>query len=515
MIIFLPTLFLISAITALLFAIRLRQDPRLYWMIAVAGAAMAWLSNIYLRFRIPSAVARSVWQINGLKAIETEWVLDSTSWSLSFAFLTFLLLFLLVEVQNFLEITALKWIEILAVMALVSLSAISGNLLTLAFIWITIDIFSAIDGLRRSKRLKSQSYVQFSFTKNILTVFLLLWVSIAQQNEWLSSQGETLNSILLLILGIRFGLIMFDRKKYPQFSGFLNSDNYLRLVSLFPGFVLMAHIEKISAFPAQVIFWAVMVTILLPAIRWISSKDFVEAYPNYLVISIGLSFIFIAQAFSAAAVSLLIVTLILVLLIPLMSQFVPYRIGMTAFILWTYSALPFSPLKAVSILYQQGPFTLIIAFTIIQIFILSGWQLLIKNLKLSAFQFEKWQRNIYGTILLICVGVFIFLSFDFLPFSTAEKTNFSYWPLLAVGLSIAISYASPTKLIRLLAQPTKILGSRFPLNVGYSLWSRISNIFTKFLHLFSSLLEGNAGVLWAMLLILLMLSLVGRIGVSG
>ena len=514
MIIFIPTFFLLATIAAILIAVRLRPDPRFYWMLSSVGAGLAWISNIFLRFRIPVAFSQSVWQINGIESIKIEWLLDGTAWSLSFAFLTFLLIFILVEVQNFLENQASKWVEILLVMTLVNLSAVSGNLLTLALFWISIDIFSAMQRLSASQKINSEHYLLIMLSKNIFSIFLLLWVLISQQNNLFTDQSETLNAILLLILGIRLGLILPDLKKYPRPSGFLNGENYSSFVSIFPAFVLFGRIEAISSLTAQIILWLAIITIFVIALKWNFSKQFEDAYPKYLMFSFGISFIFISQAYLAAALSMLILTLVLANLIPLLPHIVPYRPGILIVILWIFSALPYSPLTTASILYMQSPTMLVVSFTFMQFLMLSGWLSFNKKLKLSALQFEKWHRNIFALALLISFGVLIILSLDVLPISSSYNPVFSFWPFIAIIFAIAISYSSSVKARAYFSKLENILDGRISSDWGYSITSRISTLITNTLHLFSRLLEGNAGLLWAMLLIILMLSLVGQIGTS-
>lgn len=515
MIIFLSVFILIVTVFALIFAIRVRPDPRLFWTISTLGVSLAWLSLFYLRLQMPLALSKIVWQLDGSPAIRFDWRLDETAWFLAFAFLAFLLIFLLVEVQNFLEISPRKWLEILGVMTIVNISALSGNFLTLAFSWGLIDIFAITHAMRNQKNVDAMRYLQIAAPANLISIVILLWVSIAQTTPLFYIGSASINSLLLLILAIRLGLILPRLEKYPQSSDFLAGTGFFRLASLLPSLVLVPQIESPIVGGGLILLWLLISIAAIRGVKWFVAKDFEDAYPYFLLLAFSLSLILASQALYAGALALILFTLLFAGLLPLIAHIAPYKAAILFVGLWAFSTLPFSPLKAVSQIYTRGPFSMAIVFAFLQTLLLAGWIKHSGVLKERSVYLENWQRNIFFSAFALGLIILIALAFGLLPNLAALDTPFSIWPLAPLAFSFILAFAAPKRLLTPIAQFFQNIETFLSFDLFYIALSRISSAISRSLKLLSNLLEGSAGVLWALLLIALMLSLIGQSGFSG
>ncbi|MCX6070937.1 MAG: hypothetical protein NTU91_08790 [Chloroflexi bacterium] len=119
-----------------------RQVDRVSWGLATAFALLAWLSVLFILPALPTGVELSAWRPASLFASRLEINLDRTSWGIVYAVATGLLAVFLTGAARPALGAAGSRSMMLAYTALALLAIMAGNLLSVAILWMTIDVLS-------------------------------------------------------------------------------------------------------------------------------------------------------------------------------------------------------------------------------------------------------------------------------------------------------------------------------------------------------------------------------------
>jgi hypothetical protein len=125
-------------------------------------------------------------------------------------------------------------------------------------------------------------------------------------------------------------------------------------------------------------------------------------------------------------------------------------------------------------------------------------------------------RSLEWIGLAIVPAVYIILGLGALPYFGNEDLASSWWPPVAVlALAAAIFVAFRTRRLDLQPRAASLLNAIFSLDWLQVLVARVLRVIEWLFYFGSRLLEGNAGVLWAIMLVVLMLSLIAQFAFPG
>lgn len=508
MLLFLPVILLVLTLGAL-GASNLQRGFRSSWLLALAGASLAWVSLLFLRFQLPLTVSFPFWWAGEGLEYSVTFVLDSLSWPLAFAASSLLVATLLGQVREAVMTSWVTWAPGLAITGAALLAVLSGDFLTFLFTWTLLDALVTalqLSGLRRAEE-------RLDVLQKVPILFLGTFILLA---AWMFSfYGEELAAILIFVsASLRLGL--WTPRLNWRSPAAVRKD-IASLILLVPLAATLALLVRSSAIaePARTTF---MLLALLPAAYaaglWLLKAD--EDQTHLWVL--GQASLAAAAALGGQGLAALAFSLLLLLgqgLLPIVQQVPRFRflISSAAFVL--LCGLPLTAGYWGTGIYANWASPLIFAFLPIQAGLLAGWLRRALQTPEEPLPPEPWMRTIqwlgYATLPL----VFIFFGTGLLPSFATEDPSLSWWPAAATFAGAALLYF-------LFARSNRQLHPRaqFVFDWIFSMrWLQVLvNSLTKALSwslgFLSSLLEGNAGVLWALLFMALLLSLAGQYGLG-
>jgi hypothetical protein len=119
-----------------------RQGDRASWGLATVFALLTWLSVLFILPALPAGLELSAWRPESLFASRLEINLDRASWGIVYAVATGLLAVFLTGAARPASGAAGSRSMMLAYTALAMLAIMAGNLLSVAILWMTIDVLS-------------------------------------------------------------------------------------------------------------------------------------------------------------------------------------------------------------------------------------------------------------------------------------------------------------------------------------------------------------------------------------
>jgi len=119
-----------------------RQADRASWGVATVFALIAWLSMLFILPALPAGLELSAWRPASLFASRLEISLDRTTWGIVYSVATGLLAVLLTAAARPAAGAAGSRTMMLAYTGLAMLAIMAGNLLSVAILWMIIDLVS-------------------------------------------------------------------------------------------------------------------------------------------------------------------------------------------------------------------------------------------------------------------------------------------------------------------------------------------------------------------------------------
>jgi hypothetical protein len=117
-----------------------RQADRLSWGLATIFALLTWLSVLFILPALPAGLELSAWRPASLFASRLEISLDQTIWGILYAVVTGLLAVMLTAAARPASGAAGSRTMMLAYTGLAILAIMAGNLLSVAILWMMIDL---------------------------------------------------------------------------------------------------------------------------------------------------------------------------------------------------------------------------------------------------------------------------------------------------------------------------------------------------------------------------------------
>jgi hypothetical protein len=177
------------------------------------------------------------------------------------------------------------------------------------------------------------------------------------------------------------------------------------------------------------------------------------------------------------------------------------------------AALPFTPTWGGGLMYRQPQSWLIYLFVIAHMLLLMGY---LRHVLRSPLEFagaERWVWLIYPLGLLALPGVHYTTGWLLRWHTTSLEELWSLPVFIASGLSAGVAllaWGRGRRLTQLPQRVRRILRSALSLEWAYRLVWRLYRLVDRVVDTFSAILEGEGGLLWALLLIVLFLAILAQ-----
>jgi len=192
-----------------------------------------------------------------------------------------------------------------------------------------------------------------------------------------------------------------------------------------------------------------------------------------------------------------------------------YRLPAAIVVSLLFCGLPFTASAWLAALAGAQPVGLSLAALLVLAVLVAGWLRQALQPAKQDLPPEPWMRSVHWIGLAIPPAVWLLFGFGLLPYF-GQPLAFSWWPPALVIGGAALLFLAADRLPGLQNTPfSRLIERAASINWRPSTGRVFSQAVSSPLALLASLLEGRAGILWAMLFMALLLSVVGQFAVGG
>jgi hypothetical protein len=504
-------LLLLVAACALAILRALRPRFRFSWLLALAATLAAWLSALVLRAQLPSQLAVPLWQSSTSMASYATFTVGTTTWPYVLGIASLALTILLSAPARPRFPAPTTWAICLALAGLGVLALAADSPLTLILFWAALDIVEAGLLLARLETGTSSLHVTYAFTMRLGSIGLVLLAFVLGDPGSAGAKFADMQSSMALALLptaalLRLGALAIP---WPKAAG-ANPDDVESMLQLTAGAASVGFLSQLTVVQGglPVLIPCALAT-LYAGWMFLRAADFQEARPLWIM---GIGSLAVAASLRGNPVGAAgWGTAILLVGGPLFADAMADRWAKRVLLLglWIASALPFS-LTATAWLAPSSNW-----IWIVPIFLIGQAMLL-------AATFHQTLRSPGGSALRIEVLALKGIQFAGigLPLLVGLVLGVWGWPgalqigaplagLLIIPLTIALAWAkrrfpalnpAPAEWFPAWLSAAAAAVRRQSSQIGGSL-QRLAESITR-------TMEGEAGIMWGLLFLVLFVSLI-------
>ena len=531
MILLLPIGLLLTAALAILILDRVRPKFGTSWLIATAAALIAWGLIFFLRLRLPTTFDLHSWDLPQLSLIgRFSLLLDYDSWPYLLAVMTISLSVILTDAaRTRYDSTPRSWAASLMITALSLLALLSGTSLTLMIAWVIADFLELLYLLRLKDSRQFTNRIILSFGVRIAAI-MVLFIATAQSsridpNFTLAQIPPQTGFIFLLSAGLRLGVFPLNLPFLQDPSLRRGAGNIIRLAPVASSLCLLARLP-VNLIPGGLSGWMPLINGMLAlaglyaSIRWLTAADEIEGRPFWIVAWASLATTSVLNGEPAASLAWGIA-----LLLPGSLLFLYYpRIQRINFLLIFgligLLGLPYTPAASGWVgLIGDGFSIWTLLFILIHMVMVLGYLNRALSAGGEAGALESWARLVYPLGLILIIQAILALGLIGWP----NAFTLGVWWLPLISLMGVIATVIIVQRYDIRPPYLKLPRSKPLVKVAEWILPRIEPIFRLewlyrliwqiytflgfLLHGFSTLLEGEGGILWTIMLLILLVSL--------
>ena len=520
MLILLPILLLLLTAAAIVLLAWRRPTSSYFWILAAGGAFFAWIGVWVLRSRIPETFQIALWESHELLPDPPVLLVDAVSWPFALALATLVLAVIFTDVGRVLGTGWQTWAGDLGVTALGILAVLAGNPLTLIMAWMLIDVLEMYILFRQVKTPEFRQRVMVFFSTNMVGIMLVLWAMTSSRTTGLPpltfEHIPSAAAVFMIIgAGLRMGVFPLQVAFLQDVHQQRGQSMLIRLIPPAASLVLLVR-TAYTGVPADwklLLFAFAAVAAVYGGVSWARAKDELSGRIFWMVGVSGLAFASTLQSSPAAALAWSLVFLYSGAILFLASLRETWMLPIGLLGLFSLTTLPLSPTMKGAELYSHfHPFSLLLI--IAQTGLILGY---IRHMIRPAEKLEgveRWVRLIYPLGLAL-VPLTHFLAGNWLAPGLGTASASPAWPglivfILVIGMGVLVWRG-----VQLPDRAFSIFNQLFSLDWFYRLLGWIYNTIGQALAFVTSSLEGEGGVLWALLLVALLVSLISQLSAGG
>jgi len=502
---------LLFATSLALIILRVTQPDATYAWLAATGGALLSLTSVFLwLIQMPFNLVLPSWKPSTIFTSSILFRADSTSWPLALGIVALTLSIFLTAANRPVYQNSFSWAGTLALGGLGLLAVTADSPLTLLLAWAALDLTELLTQLGSVNGPKQNESVVISFSTRALGIGLLLWasiVSLASGNPFdFQSMSPRSGIFLIAASGLRLGVLPLHLPYSPNSRLRRGFGTSLRLVSAVSSLVLLGRVPTSGMNPLaiNVLMVFAIVAAIYSGWMWLRAPDTLNSRPFWIISIASLSVIAALSGNPNGAVawgSALILIGGALFISSIQKVWLNRILLLGAFGL---SSLPFSLTAGA----WTGNIGLFIPFIIIaQTLLIAGF---VRHSMRSTDREElnieqRWVGFVFpsGIILLLALQLFLGLA----GWDGARQIGAWLQAIIGSILTLGLVWAIPR--LRIFS----------PLRAHWvtSPSSRMNNLYQGFWSVYRTLarisqsinqaLEGEGGVMWALLFIVLFVSI--------
>lgn len=506
---------LLLFVTALtLIVLRVAQpDARYTWLVAAGGGILALLSAFLWLAQLPFEIVLPAWQPASLFTTPILFRADEISWPFSISIAALTLATLLTAATRPVFINSFSWVGALALGGVGILAVTADNPLTLLLVWASLDLTELITQLRSVNGKSNNEKVVVSFSARAFGLGLLLWANVvsAAGGDVSDFQSISAGSGLYLVAaaGLRLGVFPLHLPYSSESSLRRGLGTSLRLISAASSMVILARTPtgSLNSMAASLLTILALVAAIYGGWMWLRAPDELNGRPYWTISLVSLSVISALSGNPTGAIAWGCALVLVGGSLFLSSVQLPWLNRATLAGVWSLSSLPFS-LTAGAWLGRLGfflPFVIVAQALTVAGFIRHALR---PSGRDSLESQPGWARAVYPAGILLLVIVQFLLGF--IGWDGALQLGAWLQALLASLLTFGLVWATPR--FRILnpirAHWVTSTTSRWS-GVSQGFWSLYRGL-AKVSQAISVTLEGEGGIMWTLLFVVLFISLLAQ-----
>ncbi len=508
------------------------------WLITVTAGILAWMIIIFSRLRLPTTVALFSWDHPSLNQVgKLSLLLDYQSWPYALALITVFLAMVFTDAaRTHFDSRPRAWAASLVIIALGLLAVQSGTSLTMMTAWVLVDLLELflLLSLQETTQFNQRIIIAYGVRlASILLLFLGTMLGWAANGNFDFAQAPyPAGFIFLMAAGLRLGVIPLNLPFLREPVLRRGAGNVLRLTPVAASLTLLARLPGEALLP-EAGYWKTLVTGLLTlaaiyaASRWLVAVNEIEGRQYWIIAWSSFATVSVLNGVPQSSIPWG-----MALILPGSLLFLYYpRIQPTNFLLLIgalcFLGLPFTPVASGWSGLLGGGFTLwTILLIIVHGLMVLGYLEHALKPGVEAGVLEPWERVVFPIGLILILQTMIILGFFGWP---GAFTLGVWWVallsniLILTALILARRFGISPPYFQLPANSTikKVsdwllprIEPVFRLEWVYWVAWKLYYFFGQILKVFSSIFEGEGGILWTVLTLALLISLLTGGGVN-
>ena len=499
----------ISAVVAL----RLTRPGASYTWLVVGGVLLTWLSVLLWQFNLPWRLMPGQWMSAALFNASPQLFADPLAWLYALSLGGLAAAVILTSPARNAQAGTASWPETLALTGLGLLVILADNPLGLVLAWMAIDLAEFVIALRGRSALGES--VWLAFAVRLGATAFALWASVVGvfstgQTFALESTPAQAGIFLLIAAGLRLSALPLSLAYHPdEYAARRGFGTILCMVSAVTGLLVLARIPSAAMDPRWIfpLFALTALAALYGGSKWLFARDELNGRPYWLI---GMSALSLAACLGGNPAGSAAWGVVLILFGGISFLYSAKQIWMTRVFAVTglfMLSLPFTLTASGWQVDLPLPFVFWPLFMIAHAMLAAGYvRHLLHPAGTEFAQLPKWAQATYPLGMGILVATILLGSLWGWP----GAFRLGNWEtgLAALLLSVAIIFAfsrlpflksraapedRPSRLAALLKIFSQALAFLYQLLGGLIIYV-------------SGLLEGDGGLLWTLLLLILLIS---------
>lgn len=534
---------------------KVRHASRYLWLTGLVGVLLAWVAVYIARFKLPFEVSPQTWEPVSFFPLSPSLLVDNISWVFALAIVTQALVVMLTSVARLggrvfssprvqssgeqangsipklqSSLPAANWKAWAANLALTSLSLVAvlaGNLLTLLLAWSALDIVELLILLSQVSTSEERAQVVRAFAAKVggiivlLLAGIMLWEGGGQLN--FGPTTATVSLFYFISAGLRLNVLPIHVPIFREPSLRIGLGTTLRLVPVAGSLVLVVRIAEtgIQGGTGLILLGFSALAGLVGSIGWLHASNELSGRTYWILATTSLALAAAIRGQTTASLAWSLVVLLPGSLIFLSALRRRFMIPILLLGVISFSGLPFTPVWVGVSVFQPTTglqdlagqiiaLLLGIIFFVVHAFLLGGYLIhglrgMLTSIAEQKPQVERWVWLLYIPGLIALPAVHFILTWMVRP-ETAQVSLLMWLAgACACGLAGAIWFFS----VRQDRQLPTFLSNRRWLASGqiYRPLIRLVEWFFDFIsqiiRVISAVLEGEAGILWSFVLLVL------------
>jgi hypothetical protein len=483
-----------------------------YWLVSALSALISWTLILISRTRIPTLIPLGTWQPEQYFGSSPVLLIDGFSWPYAMSLVTLVLAVVLSDIVRTSELDWSSWASNLALVAIGLVAVMAGNQLTLLLAWAAIDLFELLVWMIHIYDSSIRERIVIAFSLRSVGLMLTLW-------------GGGSGEIFMIAVALRLAVLPFHLPISEDILIRRGLGTVIRIVPAIASLVFVSRVAVMgvsSAFTSPLLI-AAWIIAFCASILWLRAKDELDGRPFWVL---GMSMISLAAAVRGQPVASMVLGISMLhagALLYLYSARNRYLHLILLVGLLAISFLPFSPSWDAARLYTAPLSSWMLTFLIPQSLLILGYLRHAFRPAESLHGVERMVQVIYPWgLFLLPLTQFMIGYWDWRN-TVQQGTGYQYpasmnpveyWSgvlvLALIVLWVVLWRLFPWKRF----DKTINIGQVLSLEWLFLLIKSSYHLMSRIIAIITGIFEGDGGILWTLLLLVLLFAFFSQGGLG-